>query len=80
MPKRKPKSKPKSKASSKRKPKLTFEQVELAALFTGGAFDNPKMTFDEVAKTILPHGFGKGASGKAFRKESKVIFDLERDK
>jgi hypothetical protein len=80
MPQRKSKSKSKSKALSKRKPKLTFEQIELAALFTDGAFDNPKMTFDEVAKKILPQGFGKGASGTAFRKESQDTFDLEREK
>jgi hypothetical protein len=78
--KRKSKSKPKSKAASKRKPKLTFEQVELSVLFTDGAFDNPRMTFDEVAKKILPQGFGEGQSGKAFRNESERIFDLERDK
>jgi hypothetical protein len=63
-----------------RKSKLTFEQVSLAALFRDGAFDNPHMTFDEVAAKILPRGFGKGAKGKAFRNEAKITFDLERAK
>jgi hypothetical protein len=71
---------PQRRPKPKRKSTLTFEQVELAALFTGGAFDNPRMTFDEVAAKILPKGFGKGANGKAFRKEAKETFDAERAK
>jgi hypothetical protein len=34
--------------------------------------------FDQVAKKILPRGFGKGLSAKQFRKEAKEVFDLER--
>jgi hypothetical protein len=63
---------------SKSKSKLTFEQIELAAQFFDAAYDNPKLTFVQVAKKILPRGFGKGSSAKQLRKEAKEVFDLER--
>jgi hypothetical protein len=71
-------AKKKTRRKAKRKPELTFEQVELAALFSGASIDNPNLTFDEVAEKTLPKGFGKGASAKAFRSEAKHVFDLER--
>jgi hypothetical protein len=50
---------------SKSKSKLTFEQIELAAQFSDAAYDNPKLTFDQVAKKIPAEGIRNRPSREA---------------
>lgn len=59
--------------------KLTVEQIELVGQFNDGAFENKKLGFDDVAKTIIgPKPFPNTANGRKFRAECKKTFDLER--
>jgi hypothetical protein len=59
-------------------PRLTVEQGEIVASFAAHARDNRELSFQQVAKKVLPEGFGKGARGQRFRKEAKEVFDRER--
>ena len=70
-----PRSNRRNKAAT---PKLTPEQVEVAAQFADHAFDYPGLSFDEVARKVLPKGFGKGPTGTRFKKEAKEVFERER--
>jgi hypothetical protein len=59
--------------------KLTVEQIELVGQFNDFAWENPKLTFDAVAKKVLgPNPFTKTPNGRKFRAECKKVFDLER--
>jgi len=59
-------------------PALTFEQIELAVCFYDEANDYPKETFEQIAKRVVPRGFGKSKTSEAFRKESRRMFDMAR--
>ena len=61
-----------------RKPQLTVEQIEIVGQFNDAAFEYPKLSFEQVAKKLLPKGFGAGPAGKKFREEAKAVFDQER--
>jgi hypothetical protein len=64
-----------------KKPVLSpLERAQLAAMFSDAAVDYPKLTFDQVAKQVLPSGFGRGSSAKAFRNEAKQICGDEHPK
>jgi len=58
--------------------KLSFPQHELAANFYDVACDEPSMTFEWVAKRMVPRGFGKSKSSAAFKKEARNMFSLAR--
>jgi hypothetical protein len=58
--------------------RLSPAQVEVAAKFSDHAFDNPNLTFDEIAEKELVKPFPKTPNGRKFRAECKAVFDLER--
>jgi len=62
-----------------RAPKLTLAQVEIVAQFADFAFDYPGLSFDAVARKVLPKGFGTGPRAKRLRQEAKEVFERERD-
>jgi hypothetical protein len=62
----------------KRAAKLSFEQQELAVNFYDAANDEPSATFEQVAKKVVPRGFGKSKSCAAFKKEARKMFNLAR--
>jgi hypothetical protein len=66
--------------TSKSQSKLTFEQIDLAAAFSDAAYDYPKLSFNQVAKNVVPRGFGKGPAAKQFTKDAREIFNQERAK
>jgi hypothetical protein len=70
---------PRSKRTRTSAAKLTPEQAEVAAQFADYAFDYPGLSFDEVARKVLPKGFGTGQAGQRFRKEAKEVFERERE-
>jgi hypothetical protein len=67
-----------SPAKTKRSATLSFEQQELAVNFYDVANDSPKATFEQVAKKVVPRGFGKSKTSAAFKKEARKMFRLAR--
>jgi hypothetical protein len=63
---------------AERTAKLSFEQQELATNFYDVANDKPRATFEQVAKQVVPRGFGKSKTSAAFKKEARTMFDLAR--
>ena len=59
--------------------RLTPEQTEIVAQFADFAFDYPGLSFDAVARKVLPKGFGTGPRAKRLRQEAKEVFDCERE-
>jgi hypothetical protein len=58
--------------------RLSFEQQELAVNFYDAANDEPGATFEQVAKQVVPHGFGKSKRSAAFKREARKMFKLAR--
>jgi hypothetical protein len=66
---------------SKGRGRLSFAQIEVVGQFNDYAWDNPKLTFEEVSKKALgPNAFPKTPNGRKFRSECKSVFDRERAK
>ena len=67
-------------ASKRRARKLTLSvaQLEIVGQFSDYAFDYPNLNFDQVAKKVLGSPFPNTASGRAFKREAKAVFDQER--
>ena len=61
-----------------RKPRLSVEQPEIIGQFSDYSFDYPHLNFEQVAKKVLGAPFPNTASGRAFKRECKTIFDRER--
>jgi hypothetical protein len=61
---------------TKRIAKLSFAQQELAVTFYDAANDEPKATFQQIAKRVMPRGWIKASA--AFKKEARKMFDLAR--
>jgi hypothetical protein len=61
-----------------KRPALTFPQLELAICFYDEAGDYPNESFEQIAKRVVPRGFGKWKTSGAFRKEARKMFDLAR--
>jgi hypothetical protein len=61
---------------TKRTPKLSFEQQELAITFYDAANDEPKATFQQIAKRVMPRGWIKASA--AFKQEARKMFTLAR--
>jgi hypothetical protein len=63
-----------------RKPaaRLSFEQQELATNFYDAANDSPTARFEQVAKQVVPRGFGKSTTSAAFKREARKMFNLAR--
>jgi hypothetical protein len=62
----------------KRTAKLSFAQQELAVNFYDAANDEPSATFEQIAKQVVPRGFGKSKSSGAFKREARKMFNLAR--
>jgi hypothetical protein len=67
-----------SPTKTKRSATLSFVQQELSVNFYDAANDEPKATFEQVAKKVVPRGFGKSKSSAAFKREARKMFDLAR--
>jgi len=64
---------------SKGHARLSFAQIEVVGQFNDYAWENPKLTFEEVAKKALGSNvFPKTLNGRKFRTECKNVFDRER--
>ena len=63
---------------TKRGAKLSFQQQELAVNFYDAANDEPSATFEQIARTVVPRGFGKSKSSAAFKREARKMFNLAR--
>lgn len=61
-----------------RKAKLSVAQLEIVGQFSDYAFDYPNLNFDQVAKKVLGSPYPHTASGRAFKREAKAVFDQER--
>jgi hypothetical protein len=70
---------PKAK-KSKSHARLSFAQIEVIGQFNDYAWENPKLTFEEVAKKALgSNPFPTTPNGRKFRTECKNVFDRERE-
>jgi hypothetical protein len=64
---------------SKGHARLSAAQIEVVGQFNDCAWENSKLSFEEVArKEIGPNPFPKTPNGQKFRSECKAIFDQER--
>jgi hypothetical protein len=63
---------------TKRTARLSFEQQELATTFYDAANDEPSATFEQVAKKVVPRGFGNSKTSAAFKREARKMFNLAR--
>jgi hypothetical protein len=60
--------------------RLSFAQIEVVGQFNDYAWDNPKLTFEEVAQKALgSSAFPRTPNGRKFRIECKNVFDRERE-
>jgi hypothetical protein len=70
-------------AVAKKKPKsanLTAVQTEIIGQFKDLSFENPKMTFEQVARSEFgPNLFPGTPNGRHFEKECRKVFDKERE-
>ncbi|MFZ3331970.1 MAG: hypothetical protein WA197_15145 [Candidatus Acidiferrales bacterium] len=57
-------------------PDLPTEQCDLAVSFYDAAADHPKESFEQIAKRVVPRGFGKSKANAALKKEARKMFDL----
>jgi hypothetical protein len=61
--------------------RLSSAQIEVVGQFNDYAWDNSKLTFEEVARKALgSNAFPKTPNGRKFRNECKSVFDRERAK
>jgi hypothetical protein len=59
--------------------RLSLAQIEIVGQFNDYAWENPKLTFEEVAKKALgSNPFPRTPNGQKFRAECKNVFDRER--
>jgi hypothetical protein len=63
---------------TERTTKLAFEQQELAVNFYDAACDSPRATFEQIAKQVVPRGFGRSKTSAAFKREARKMFKLAR--
>ncbi len=59
-------------------PDLPMEQTDLAVSFYDMAADHPKESVTQIAKSVVPRGFGQIKTSAAFKKEARKMFDLAR--
>jgi hypothetical protein len=57
---------------------LTPNQSDLAVSFYDAACDFPAETFEQIAKRLVPKGFGRSSSSPAFKREAQRMFKLAR--
>jgi hypothetical protein len=67
------------KKTSLKSARLSAAQIELVGQFNDYAYDNPGLSFDQVARKELgKNPFPRTPNGRQFRMECKEIFDRER--
>jgi hypothetical protein len=59
-------------------PNLPMEQSDLAVSFYDAAVDHPKESFEQIAKRVVPPGFGKSKTTTEFKREARKMFNLAR--
>jgi hypothetical protein len=59
---------------------LSMQEMELVAKFSELAMEHPKLTFDEIAKEVVPQGFKGHRTAQLFKRTARGIFDLEGNK
>jgi len=59
-------------------PSLSLSQIDLAVSFYDAAADYPKERFGQVAKRLVPRGFGRTRTSAAFKIEAQRMFNLAR--
>jgi hypothetical protein len=65
---------------SKGPARLSFAQIEVVGQFNDYAWENPKLTFEQIAKKALgSNPFPTTPNGRKFRTECKNVFDRERE-
>jgi hypothetical protein len=70
---------PSKKRTSKGRGRLSSAQIEIVGQFNDYAWENSKLSFEEVARKELgPNPFPKSPNGQKFRNECKEVFDRER--
>jgi hypothetical protein len=58
----------------------TTAQIEIVCQVNDLSFENPKLTFEQVAQKALgPDPFQRTANGRKFKKECRAVFDRERE-
>jgi hypothetical protein len=55
-----------------------MEQTDLAVSFYDMAADDPTETFAQIAKRVVPRGFGTTKTSEAFKWEAREMYDLAR--
>jgi len=71
---------PKATLKKRKSVGLTSAQVEIASQFGDYSFENPKMTFEQVAlKELGPKVFSRTPQVKKFKRECRKVFDRERE-
>jgi hypothetical protein len=64
---------------SKGRGRLSLGQIEIVGQFNDYAWENPKLTFEQVAEKALgSNPFPTTPNGRKFRTECKNAFDRER--
>jgi hypothetical protein len=65
--------------TAKSRARLSSTQIEIVGQFNDYAWENSKLSFEEVARKELgPNPFPKSPIGQKFRNECKEVFDRER--
>jgi len=59
-------------------PTLSLSQTDLAVSFYDTAADYPKESFAQIAKRVVPRGFGKTKTSAGFKREARRLFNLAR--
>jgi hypothetical protein len=57
---------------------LPIDQSDLPVAIYDTAADYPKEGFADIAKRVVPRGFGKSKTSAAFKKEAEKMFKLAR--
>ena len=57
---------------------LPLSQLDVAISFYDTACDYPKETFEQIAKRLLPKGFGKSRTRAVFEEQARKMFKLAR--
>ena len=59
---------------------LCVAQTEIVGQMNDLSFENPKLTFEQVAKKALgPNPFPRTTNGRKFEKECRAVFDREQE-
>jgi hypothetical protein len=57
---------------------VLLEQTDLAVSFYDMAAGYLNETFEQIAKRVVPRGFGNTKTSAAFKREARKMFDLAR--